>query len=368
MTVYLYYRGHQFYFNTTIHVENTTIKKQKTHKFPVRASHAPRYPVPVPSRVLVLIGIHYVENVPDWRSIGLQMLNIASTMQNHEASIYLCMYEYSDSSNHKYQAPNHAHKVVADLAAAGTDWRAMSMHVRDLIQAQNRPKAMALATRICSITEPVAAKRKAVSSSSWLDRFPLPWKTLVESLDPNDEEAEKRAYKYGAEVWDDPQACARHAHFLQPGSQPWLKYVTKAAMAGRVQSMQQVGFYHLALHGWYPRKKQPSETYDSRIGFHWLQLGATFVEPYRAAEIWAGLALLSREHGDRGTGMKYLQDGISELGSRHIYKHQAQSKEDGLRLLSQLLAQWGDKQLVNKTTQKIIDTETFFGDPIIPIP
>jgi hypothetical protein len=51
------------------------------------------------------------------------------------------------------------------------------------------------------------------------------------------------ALEYGAAVWDDPEACEKHARLkhVGEGTDYWLTYATKAAMAGNTSLIQRGG-------------------------------------------------------------------------------------------------------------------------------
>ena len=311
------------------------------------------------------LGVHFLEYAPEWDKLGFNLLKIASE-RSSEASKLLCKYEYID--HYRFQASACARRKVAELALEEKDWEAMTLHVRNLLRQGKTSVALAWAKRLCEVTT-AAPFRKDLNDNNYLS---LPWKTWLDATDPRDVEERRRAVQHGVEVWNDPEACLFLAEGCgEKGSQQWLEGITKGAMAGHLWSMQQLGLYHLDIHGWYKNKEQVSQTFDAKLGFQWLELSTLFEEPLREAHIWAGLAVLLREHQDLSGGMKYLQKGLKQINDKVISdsaepakKNQALTeKKMALEELRPLIQNWNVNVLTHTSlsgSEQRITSRMFF--------
>lgn len=258
------------------------------------------------------LGVHCIDHAPEWEKLGFNLLKIASE-RGSEASKLLCKYEYVD--HYRFQASASARRKVAELALEEKDWEAMTLHVNSLVREGKKSVALACAKRLCEVTT-AAQLDYDLNDNNYLS---LPWKTWYEATGPGDVEEKRRAVQLGVEVWNDPEAsvllAAGHG---ERGSRQWLEAITNGAMAGHLWSMQRLGLHHLGLHGWYESKKRVSHSIDTKLGFEWLELSTLFEEPIREAHVWAGLAVLLREHQDLAGGMKYLQKGLKQINEKVI--------------------------------------------------
>ncbi|KAF7506581.1 hypothetical protein GJ744_011618 [Endocarpon pusillum] len=321
-----------------------------------------RYPLPVPGEVLAFIGQYLLEEVPRWEDLGVTLLEIAAAMKHEGAIMVLGERDFS-----KGVGPSDASEWVlegiADLAAQGKDPRAMTLCARNFRLIKQSHDSLALAAELCRMTEPGRPRAKGEKGAT----LPLPWRTWLDALKDSNRNMEymHRALQYGALVWDDPEACALHAQteLVPLGSEYWLRYATKGAMGGDLQSMRDIGVYHLGIHGWFPQGGEVSNAHDSRIGFAWLEMFAQFAKPDRAAQVWAGMAMVLREHGDRLGGLKYLQEGVKQIDQR--IEIDDVEKKRGFRELVPLIQHWNVQDLVNPQEQKIT-SEAFLGSPIVP--
>lgn len=252
---------------------------------------------------------------------------------------------------------------IADLAAQGKDPRAMTLYARNLRLVKQSHDSLAMAVGLCRMTEPGRPRAEGGKAAA----LPLPWKTWLDALKDSTRNMEymHRALQYGALVWDDPEACALHAQspLVPLGSEYWLRYATKGAMGGDLQSMRDIGVYHLGTNGWFPEGGKASKAHDSRIGFAWLEMFALFARPERAAKAWAGMAMVLREHGNRRGGLKYLQEGLQQIDQR--VEIDDEEKRRGFRELVPLIQHWDVQDLVNPQEQRIT-SEIFLGGPIVP--
>ena len=321
------------------------------------------YPLPIPSKVLAFIGEYRLKKVPRWENLGVALLEIAAAMRHEKAIMILGERDFSKGVG-PCDASEWVVRGIADLAAQGKDPRAMTLHARNLLLMKQSHNSLALALEICRMTEPGRPRAEGEEKAA----LPLPWKTWLDALKDSNRNMEymHRALQYGALVWDDPEACALHAQspLVPLGSEDWLRYATKGAMGGDLQSMRDIGVYHLGTHGWFPNGGQVSNAHDSRIGFAWLEMFAQFAQPDRAAKAWAGMALVLREHGDRLGGMKYLQEGLRQIDQRTEIEEV--EKKRGFEELVPLIQHWDVQDLVNLQEQKIT-SETFLGGPIVPL-
>ncbi|ERF74954.1 hypothetical protein EPUS_05162 [Endocarpon pusillum Z07020] len=321
------------------------------------------YPLPVPADVLAFIGQYLLKKVPRWDNLGVTLLEIAVAMKHEGAIMFLGERDFSRGIG-----PSHASEWVlagiADLAAHGKDPRAMTLCARNLRLMKQSHESLALAVELCRMTEPGRPRAEGEKGAA----LPLPWRTWLEALKDSNRSMEymHRALQYGALVWDDPEACALHAQtpLVPLGSEYWLRYATKGAMGGELQSMRDIGVYHLGIHGWFPDGGEASNAHDSRIGFAWLEMFAHFAKPDRAAKVWAGMAMVLREHGDRLGGLKYLQEGLKQIDQRVDIEDV--EKKRGFRELVPLIQHWDVQDLVNLQEQKIT-SEAFLGGPIVPL-
>ena len=204
---------------------------------------------------------------------------------------------------------------------------------------------------------------------------PAPWSTLAWTCRPQDASTRQYAFRIGATVWNDPEACALHSlsEDVQPGTDHWLEYVTKAAMAGHVKSMQDLGKYHLAIHGWFPLRRQMFwEKPRSWLGFHWLRLSTMLEQPLHEACIWAGLAIVLRQSGQLDEGQNMLRQGREQIVRKGNSSNVSDDEQkEALREIDGLLNAWDVSRLVtwtNNFTQCTVDAEYFLGKPIMPIP
>jgi hypothetical protein len=313
---------------------------------------------------LVILGFHFYESPhQNWKSLGLAFWRIAAAMGDRDADVLLSLMEYQFDSigNH---ASSDARKAIADIAVGRKNWLARTFDARNLSRDGYHNEALAVAMEVCRSTEcgPAGPDETEIASPR-----PLPWKTWSEVLDPTDVHDKLLAFEYGAAVWDDPEACEKHARseHVEEGTDYWLKYATKAAMAGNTGLIQKVGLYYLALHGWYPRKEQVSKAFDSKIGFAWLEMSTMFLEPRLAARTWCGLAVLLREHGDKARGMHYLQEGLKQVEGNQVSESD-DSKTEAFTELRALVRQWGVADM-HKQGQRV-SSNLFLDPPIIPVP
>jgi hypothetical protein len=286
--------------------------------------------------------------------------------------MYLCM--LAAKSGGTLQAPYQARKVIAEIAAAGKDWQAMTLHAIHLREDGKGREAVDMALQICQTTEPAPPNR--YNDAEVLKNVLLPWKTWFEVLPESDKESKQLAWEYGARVWDDPEACAFHsrAENVEEGTEDWLQYATKGAMGGKLRSMQDVGMYLLSLHGWFPKndKVPVSRQPDSKMGFEWLELSIN-TEPYVAgARIFAGMALVLREHGDRRGGLGYLRKGLEFLAKQPQSEKEgftAAEKRDAEGLLENLISAWDTSVLVLLAGEQetIVKSSDYLPRPIIPV-
>lgn len=321
-----------------------------------------------------MIGSHLVDNVPGCLFVGLHLLDVAAAMGDRNASVRLCQWKLYNES-HSYQVADYTRNVIANTAAKGTDWEAMTFHARHLHRAGKVSEALAMAMDVCRATERGPARLNEPTTSNLT---PLPWKTWFDVLDYHDVQGKHLAWEYGAEVWDDPEACSKLAQstHVREGSEQWLKYATKAAMAGKTRLMQDLGSYYLALHGWYPKNGQVSKAIDSKLGFAWLELSTEFLEPYQAAPVWAGMAMLLREHGDRSGGMDYLQAGIKQIEQKSVPQDEDTVAAETRKLcaleeLRELVHAWKMETIakhVDDRREHLILASRYLEPPIIPIP
>lgn len=337
---------------------------RKTNTLIARQSYL--YRLPVPSDLLYNIGDYLLSRVPQRRSLAFTMWDIAATMGNSDAIRGLCKFDLFEGESH-HRAPFSARFGIERLAEQRNDFQAMTFHARNLSLANQKQLALPLVMEVCGMTEPGPVMNYGVREAGSL---PLPWKSWVNALDRQAAAAPEwqLAWKYGAEIWDDPEACAKHARSTSvvPGTEEWLRSATKAAMAGESSFFQDLGKYYLALHGWFPKSpRRVSTAVDSKIGFAWLEMSTfKFEPPERAANIWAGMALVLREHGNRSKGMKYLQRGLENIQDRkHIG---AADEEKAATVLTSLIQKWDVQDLVNSREEKVTST-TFLGQPIIPV-
>jgi hypothetical protein len=288
-------------------------------------------------------------------------------MGHPEASLTLCAHEHLNKSG-DFEASNNAWQVVAAIAAEEEDWRAITLQVGYLLKTHNRTAALALAKQLCRMTEP-GKTTNGMQDGDLGSNQPLPWKTLFSTLHPSNAIDQQRAWKYGADVWDDPEACALHAQSMnvRVGSKYWLKYVTKGAMGGDVTSMRHLGNYYLAVHGWYPKKRKLWTSSDSKLGFDWLELSTIFDSPVSEANTWAGLALLMREHGDRPAGLKYLQKGRAQMDE----KYPAADRNTGkaMETLDALMKSWHvqDLTFTDENRELLVASSWYLGTEIKPV-
>lgn len=133
-----------------------------------------------------------------------------------------------------------------------------------------------------------------------------------------------------------PRSMGAQSVNVKEGTPHWLKYATKGAMADNTRLIQDLGRYYLAFHGWYPKRFRPQNPLDIKIGFAWLELPTMFLEVEPAAQIWAGMALLLREHGDRAGGMEYLQQGLKQIEAKLIPEDDVKGAERKERALTEL--------------------------------
>jgi hypothetical protein len=293
------------------------------------------------------------------------MWNIAATMGNNKASHTLSWWDLSRGVS-DLMTPLSVQSRIAYLADKRDDLESMTFHARNLSLQNKKQRALPVVMDLCAMTEPGPAVTHSVHGAVAL---PLPWKSWVNALDYKATAAPEwqRAWKYGAEIWDDPEACVKAARSTSVvlGTQEWLRFATKAAMAGEASLFQDLGKYYLALHGWFPMAPRVSTTADSKIGFAWLEMAAEFEPLERAANIWAGMALVLREHGNRSKGMKYLQRGFEHIQKRE--DNGAAGMEKAKTVLRSLFQEWNVKDLVNIHEKKVTST-MFLGQPIIPVP
>lgn len=313
-------------------------------------------------KVLAFIGQYLLEKVPQWEDLGVALLEIAAALRHEKAIMIL-----GERDFFKGVGPSEASEWVltgiVHLAAHGKNPRAMTLCARSLRLMEQSHDSLALAVELCRMTEPGRPRAEGGKGAT----LPLPWKTWLDALKDSTRNMEymHRALQYGALVWDDPEACALHAQspLVPLGSEYWLRYATKGAMAGDLQSMRDIGVYHLGIHGWFPEGGEVSKAYDSRIGFAWLEMFAQFAKPDRAAKVWAGMAMVLREHGDRPRGLKYLQEGLKQIDQR--VEIEDVEKKRGFRELVPLIQHWDVQDLVNLQEQRIT-SEVFLGGPIVP--
>lgn len=320
------------------------------------------YALPVPANVLCDIGTHLCSKVPKWRDLGAIMWDLAAAMGNHEAILRLSLWELLEGTSHS-DASSSARDGIAILAATQKDFLSMTLHARNLSQEESKSEALAVAMELCRMTEP---GQSSSDMKVWGVVLPLPWESWINALDDGNEQEWLLAWEYGAVVWDDPEACAKLAlsKKVEIGTDRWLKYATKGAMGGDTRLLQDLGIYYLGLHGWYPKSSSVSDAFDSKIGFAWLELSAEFERPEAAANIWAGMALVLREHGDRPGGMEYLQQGLKQIENRHDIE--AADKETAAGVLRPLIEFWNVQDLVNLSEQKIAST-FFLKKPVVPV-
>jgi hypothetical protein len=313
---------------------------------------------------LVILGFHFIERPhPNWKRVGLDFWRIAAAMGDHDADVLVSLMEYQSESIGN-RASSEARKAIADIGAGRENWLVKTFDARKLSRDGYHNEALAVAMQVCRSTEcgPASPDETEIASPG-----PLPWKTWSETLDPKDVHDKMLAFEYGAAVWDDPEACEKHARskHVEEGTDYWLTYATKAAMAGNTSLMQRVGLYYLALHGWYPRKEQVSKAFDSKIGFAWLEMSTIFLELRLAARIWCGLAVLLREHGDKARGMHYLQEGLKQV-ERNQGSESDDSMTEAFIELRALIKQWSVADM-HKQGQRV-SSSLFLGPPIIPVP
>jgi hypothetical protein len=324
------------------------------------------YPLPVPSDVLLDIGTDLARNVPRRLNLALKMWDIAATRGNIPAVYALSRYYLSEKFGH-HTAPLSARIGVEVLAEQRDDFKAMTYHARNLSLKNQKKAALPVVMDLCGMTEPEPAA-PVTSRMGKAGGLPLPWKSWVNALGYEAAAAPEwqLAWKYGAEIWDDPEACAKHARSTSVvlGSEEWLRSATKAAMAGESSFFQDLGKYYLALHGWFPKARRVSTAPDSRIGFAWLEMAAQFEPLERAANIWAGMALVLREHGNRSNGMEYLQRGLDEIQDREYID--AAHRIEAPMVLSDLIQEWDVEDLVTLHEEKVKSTR-FLGQPVIPV-
>jgi hypothetical protein len=312
-----------------------------------------------------MIGTHFLENVPQWYGLGVNLWKLASE-RSVTTSLRLCAAEYKGTL--RSQATSRARKLVADEASEGNYWEAMTVHDTNLLLQDKRDEALMWAEKLVEATK---AGPISIQQEDSLD-LSLPWKTWADALGPTDAEERRRALQYGVDIWDDPEACFLLAEDCGKGPKQRLEYITKGAMAGHLRSMQKLGLYHLNLHGWFGRQKPVSNTLDSQVGFKWLELCTLFEEPIREAYLWARIALLLRDHGDRARGLENLEKGLEQINSKVISKivkpagiEQALAdKKAALEELGPLVVNWEVNYLSMTSSsgkQQRITANTFFG-------
>jgi hypothetical protein len=284
---------------------------------------------------------------------------MAEAMGDREAGLRLALMDYVSGIN----SPRGAIGLIAEMATECKNWQAMTLHAKNLLAKKRRPEALAVAMNLCRATEPGSPMEAKKTKD---DRLPRPWETWVNAVDKSNQSELQLAWQYGAEVWDDPQACAQHAQSVKFkfGISYWLKHTTKGAMGGNVKAMQDLGRYYLAYHGWHPKKgRMIWRTPDSRIGFAWLEMAAEFAEPMDAANMWAGMAMVLREHGDRAGGMHYLQEGFKQIEGRDDVAFPIVI-EEALLELRYLMEGWGIKDMVTAAEEKVTPSR-FLGPPMV---
>ena len=153
--------------------------------------------------------------------------------------------------------------------------------------------------------------------------FTPPWKILqrmaeTDTTRPRDTNRElwRRAISAGAREYDDPSACDRMItppSLVPVGSAEWLTFATKAAMAGKGSASFYLGQYYLELHGWYPPEKVSSRK-RSRLGFQWIETSLWHTPDLTEIQKRAFLmALLLRENGLAGDGVRWLEKGAERV-------------------------------------------------------
>jgi hypothetical protein len=291
------------------------------------------------------------------------MWDVAAAMGNEQAIRALSRWELAQGTNYR-MASIFARAGIEWLANEREDFESMTLHARNLSLDNKKDEALPVVMDLCGMTAPGPPVPEGIKEA---DALPLPWKSWVNALSHEAMAQEwQLAWEYGARIWDDPEACAKYARStgLRLGTHDWLKYATKGAMAGEMSLFQDLGKYYLALHGWFPKSLPVLNDVDSDIGFAWLEMSAEFEHLERAANIWAGMALVLREHDLRHRGMKYLRRGLEHITDRQDIG--AADKEKAVTVLTSLIETWNVKDLVNMNEEKVTSM-MFLGQPIIPV-
>lgn len=290
------------------------------------------------SQALFILGYQFIMSPKKFqRELGEYILKIAVFMNNRDATLHILV--SAQRRKGAVEPHPHAFSTLNSFVEQGTDIDAMCLRAEMLrwprksqpVSAAHRLQAYDLALKAFNISQagppiaprppprlegPVACVPPAPTLPAWLilQRMGGPDGTGL----PASEYPEwQKAVLAGANEYDDPEACLLAidpASAIVPvGSPDWIKFATKAAMAGKPNASLLLGQYYLELHGWYPPKPTTRRKRD-RIGFHWVEVSISqMVHPPEIQLNAFLMALLLRANGDIKGALRWLDIGAERI-------------------------------------------------------
>lgn len=263
------------------------------------------------------------------------MLGLALHLGNLKAALDLAHMANRDGSI----APPAAMKEIRTAALDRTDWRAMTIYTRYLLNLQkeanqdSRKLAFDLAQELSDSTEPAFPGAAIQLTETSTQKWEAPWMLLRDASlqrlemdypspsDPTHQEINQvfvSALRQGVDLYNDPDACrtlSDHPAILE-FSPEWIDLKTKSAMTGHSESCFNLARYYLEYYGWYPCiGKSPSNAPIAQIGLTWLRLSADSAldNAKEMGDRYTMLALLLRENGLRKEGHDMIKRGIAAI-------------------------------------------------------
>lgn len=289
-------------------------------------------------QALYILGYQFIMSTQKvQRDLGEFMLKVAVLMHNRGATMAVLVSNYRRKSAGE-PAPQ-AYSTLKSLANQGNDIGAMCLRAEMLMwpntlntipTAAQRSQAYNLALDAFEKSEPgppisPPPPTRVAGPVSCVPDVPTlpPWLLLQRMADSDGRRSHaetssvcKQAVEAGTREYDDPSACelatSPSSSIVPVGSADWIKFATKAAMAGKGNAARLLGQYYLELHGWYPAKI--SSRKRDKVGFQWMEVSlsqTTFPLEIRMNAFL--MALLLRENGDINAGMRWLEVGAERV-------------------------------------------------------